>query len=93
MIYKLKRPVKSPVGVQRQIEAVELRDLTADDIVEAYSSAGQLPRQMKALIVRCTGLLPEEVGKFAAIDYLALVELVQDQLMDPGPDESADPKD
>lgn len=91
MLYKLKRPIKSPVGVGSTIEAVQMRELTGDDIVEAYASSSAPARQIKAMVVRCSNLLPEEIGKLGARDYLHLVEYVTDQMVDEE-DDSPDPK-
>lgn len=80
MEFKLKRPVKSPVGIGSKIESVTLRELTCDDMVEGFSSSDKIHKQIKAMVVRSSNLLPEEIGCLAAADYVMLADYVRRQI-------------
>lgn len=90
MEYKLKKPIMSPVGVKAKIEVIKMRELEGDDIVEGFAASDKNVKAIKVMVARCSGLLPEEIGKLKAVDYIALSHHVQEQLFSEDP---ADPKD
>lgn len=90
MQFKLKRPVKSPVGIGQTIESVTLRELTCDDMVEGFSASDKISKQIKAMVVRCSNLLSEEIGCLAAADYVMLADYVARQL---NGEDVSDPKE
>lgn len=91
MEYKLKKPITSPVGAKQKIEAITMRELEGDDVVEGFAAwPDKNVKAVKVMVVRCSGLLAEEIGKLKAADYIVLANHVQEQL---GHEGSADPKD
>jgi hypothetical protein len=101
MKFVLKRPFKSPIGAQSLITEVTLRELLADDVVEGFSAAEKTAKQFRSMIERTASILPEELGKMGAADYLELQGFVAYQLnggdpaaygkVDPDPKATATP--
>jgi hypothetical protein len=89
LIYKLKHPYRSPVGTKDEISTIKLRTLiTVDDQISIAKMGGTGAEQDRALVARCAGLLPEEIGPMSLRDFNHLNRKLAEGLVD-----DEDPKD
>lgn len=88
-VYKLRHPYNSPIGAKSLIEVVRLRTLmTVDDQIAVAKAGGTEAESERALVARCCGLLPEEIGPMAVKDFRRLQTELGKALVD-----DEDPKD